>query len=242
MRATARIRARDGGLVALAAAGVFAVAVAAHAHSVATNQSLRSSVGVPLTPKTRVGSEQDGTGKSHPFHFNTHLHLPGWLISGLIQLAFGAAVVLLVVLLVKLVPQIRRRIRPPEPLPDSGFAPSDSTRRSEQATSTVERALAGLRRGDSEQAIIACWLQLQDIVASAGYPPAASQTSSELVQRWQQVLPFSRAALSELAELYREARFSSHRMSVESLQRARSALRRLRDDLRAGLPGIITDG
>jgi uncharacterized protein DUF4129 len=228
--------------VALAAAGVLAVSVAAHAHPVATSQSLRSSVGVPLTPKTRVGSEQDGAGKSHTFHFNTHLHVPWWLISGLSQLAVAAGVVLLVVLLIKLVPQMRARIRPPAPLSDSEFAPADGKRLGEQASSTVERALAGLRRGDSEQAIIACWLRLQDIVTSAGYPPAASQTSSELVQRWQQVLPFSQSALSELAELYREARFSSHRMSVESLQRARSALGRLRDDLRAGLPGIITDG
>jgi hypothetical protein len=224
------------------AAGLLAVSVAAHAHPVGTDEPLGSSVGVPLTPKTRQHLGNAGTGRSHPFHFKTHLHLPWWAISALTQLVLAAVVVLLVLLLVKVVPKVRRRVRSSRPRPDAGFAPADGNRLGEQATSTVERALAGLRRGDSEQAIIACWLRLQDIVASAGYPPAASQTSSELVERWQQVLPVSRSALGELAELYREARFSSHRMSAEAVQRARAALGRLRDDLRAALPGIVTDG
>jgi hypothetical protein len=238
---TARIRARDGGLVALVAAGLLAVALAAHAHPVATDEPLGSSVGVPLAPKTRQGSDHAGSDNSHPFHFSTHLHVPWWLISMLGQLLLAAVVVLLVLLVVKLVPHLRAQLGPSKAALDSGSAPADGSRLDQQATSTLEQALAGLRRGDGEQAIIVCWLRLQDIVGSAGYPPAAWQTSSELVERWQQVLPFSRPALRELAELYREARFSSHRMSVDSVQRARSALHQLRADLRA-VPRIGADG
>jgi hypothetical protein len=239
---TARIRARDGGLVALVLTGIVAISVAAHAHQVASNPPLHSSVGVPLTPKTRQDTNHADTGNSHPFHFRTHLHVPGWVFTALGQIVLAAAVLLLVFLLVKVVPQIRRRSRRPKSTPPAVFAPDDGRQLGEQVSMTVEHALAGLRRGDREQAIIACWLRLQDIVESAGYPPAASQTSSELVARWQQGLPLSRPALTELAELYREARFSSHRMSAESLQRASSALGRLRADVQGMLRETGTDG
>jgi hypothetical protein len=228
---TARIRARDGGLLALVVAGLAAISLAAHAHRVATNVQLRSSVGVPLTPRTQQHLEQDGGGKSHPFHFHpAYPHLPGWLLSATGQLLLAGLVVLIVVLVIRLVPGFRVPDQPPDDaeLPPSGM---DGRRLGEQASRTVQQALAGLRRGDREQAIINCWLRLQELVHAVGYRSSEWQTSSELVASWQRVLPFSQPALAELAELYREARFSSHRMSAESLHRATAALNRLHADL-----------
>ena len=232
---TARIRARDGGLLALVVAGLAAISLAAHAHQVATAVQLRSSVGTPLVPKTQQHLERDGGNKSHPLHLRPHLHVPGWLWSAIGQLLLAGLVVLIIVLVIRLVPGFRIADRPPEES-SSPLTGSDGRLR-KQASRTVQQALAGLRRGDREQAIINCWLRLQELVSAVGYRPAESQTSSELAASWQRVLPFSRPALEELAELYREARFSSHRMSAESLDRATAALNRLHADLQTVRPG-----
>ena len=189
-----------------------------------------------MTPKIRPQLEQDGASKSHPLHLHTHLHVPGWLLSAVGQLLLAGLVVLVIVLVIRLVPGFRIADRAPdEPTPPP--TGSDGRRLGEQADRTVQQALAGLRRGDREQAIINCWLRLQELVSAAGYRQTESQTSSELVASWQRVLPVSRPALEELAELYREARFSSHRMSAESLHRATAALNRLHAELRTVRPG-----
>jgi hypothetical protein len=228
---TARIRARDVGLLALVVAGLAAITLAAHAHQLSSNVPLGTRVATPRQPRATQHLEQDSASKSHPLHLNTHLHVPGWLLSAIGQLLLAGLVVLVIVLVIRLVPGFRiPDRRPDEPaLPLTG---SDGGRLGKQATRTVQQALAGLRRGDREQAIINCWLRLQELVSSVGYRPAESQTSSELVASWQRVLPVSRTALEELAELYREARFSSHRMSAESLHRATAALNRLHAELR----------
>jgi hypothetical protein len=224
-------------LLALVVAGLAAITLAAHAHQVSTTVQLRSSVGVPRTPKTRPQLEQDGASKSHPLHLRTHLHVPGWLLAEIGQLLLAGLVVLVILLVIRLVPGLWSPAPPSEVPAELPAAGSDGRRLGEQASQTVQQALAELRRGDREQAIIDCWLRLQDLVSAAGYPPADSETSSELVARWQRVLPVSRPALEELAELYREARFSSHRMSAESLQRATAALNRLHTDLQTVRPG-----
>ena len=232
---TARIRARDVGLLALVVAGLAAISLAAHAHQLSQNIPLGTQVGTPRQPQAVQHLQQDSASKSHPLHLHTHLHVPAWLLSAIGQLLLAGLVVLVIVLVIRLVPGFRSPDRRPDDLelPLSG---SDGRRLGEQASRTVQQALAGLRRGDREQAIINCWLRLQELVSAVGYRPAESQTSSELVASWQRVLPVSRPALEELAELYREARFSSHRMSAESLHRATTALNRLHTELRTVRP------
>lgn len=228
--ATARIRVRDGGLLALVVAGLAAISLAAHAHQIDTAAPPGSSFGKPRAQKAYTSNQLEGTGRSHPLHFHSHLRIPWWLLSAAGQLVVAGLVVLLIVLVIRLVPGFRI----PDPPPDEPSLPTaglDGQRLGEQAGRTVQQALAGLRRGEREQAIIDCWLRLQELVSATGYPPAESQTSSELVANWQRVLPFSRPPLEELAELYREARFSSHRMSAESLNRATAALNRLHAEL-----------
>jgi hypothetical protein len=234
---TARIRARDGGLLALVVAGLAAITLAAHAHQVSTTVQLHSQVGTPREQRVSQQLERDGASKSHPLHLQTHLHVPGWLLAEIGQLLLAVLVVLVILLVIRIVPGFWSPAPPsqaPSALPDAG---SDGRRLGERASQAVQQALAELRRGDREQAIIDCWLRLQSLVGAAGYPPADSETSSELVARWQRVLPVSRPALEELAELYREARFSSHQMSAESLQRATAALNRLHADLQTVRPG-----
>jgi hypothetical protein len=233
---TARIRARDGGLLALVVVGLAAISLAAHAQRVSDNVQPRSQILTPRQPRVTQQLEQDNAAKSHPLRLHTYLHLPGWLATAVGQLLLAGLVVLVIVLVIRLVPGFRSPDRRPEEptLPPTG---SDGRRLGEQASRTVQQALAGLRRGDREQAIINCWLRLQELVSAVGYRPTESQTSSELVASWQRVLPVSAPALEELAELYREARFSSHRMSAESLHRATAALNRLHTELRTVRPG-----
>lgn len=223
-------------MLALVVAGLAAISLAAHAHQVRTSVQLHSQVGTPRPPQVRQQLQPDGAAKSHPLHLSPHLHLPAWLLSAAGQLLLAGLVILVVVLVIRWVPgfRIEDRARNESGLPPTG---SDGRRLGEQASRTVQQALVGLRRGDREQAIINCWLRLQELVESVGYQASDWQTSSELVASWQRVLPVSRPALEELAELYREARFSSHRMSDESVQRATAALSRLHAELRTVRPG-----
>lgn len=231
-----RIRARDGGLLALVIAGLAAISLAAHAHPVTSTVQLHSQVDTPPQRRATENLQRDGASRSHPLRLHTQLHIPGWLLTAIGQLLLVGLVVLLILLVVRWVPGFRAPGRPPEEpaLPRTG---SDGRRLGEQAGRTVQQALAGLRRGDREQAIINCWLRLEELVSAVGCRPAESQTSTELVASWLGVLPVSRPALEELAELYREARFSSHRMSPEALQRATAALSRLHAELQTVRPG-----
>jgi hypothetical protein len=91
----------------------------------------------------------------------------------------------------------------------------------------VDAQLAALAHGTPRNAIVACWLRLEDDVAAVGLPRRASETSAEFTARvlgWYALDP---APIDELARLYREARFSSHELGQHERDRALVALRRV---------------
>lgn len=101
----------------------------------------------------------------------------------------------------------------------------ERTRRSPPSTPTAQlqplttphvelaaTALAdALRDGEPRNAIVACWIHLEEIVAAAGHPRQPAETSADYTAR---VLTAASNldpdAVEALARLYREARFSSH--------------------------------
>lgn len=137
-------------------------------------------------------------------------------------IALVAIVVLLIVATVRAL-QVRRvrRRRAAEPLPDPVVAVRES----------VDRALQQLDVGTPDNAIIACWVALQDAVREAGVEPRDSETPSELVLRVLSDLPVERTALMGLASLYREARFSHHPLAEIDRANARGHLSAIRRDL-----------
>jgi hypothetical protein len=91
---------------------------------------------------------------------------------------------------------------------------------------------AALRRGRPRNAIVECWLRLEAAVAAAGVEREPSDTAAELTERVLAEHHVDRTALSALAALYREARFSDHEMGEDTRRAAIEALDTVHAQLR----------
>ncbi|UYM06455.1 DUF4129 domain-containing protein [Solicola gregarius] len=92
---------------------------------------------------------------------------------------------------------------------------------------------AALRTGSPRNAIVACWVRLEDSVMSAGLTVRGSETSSELTHRILAKYGVDDAAITRLGALYREARFSRHEVTesmrtaaIDALDRVHASLER----------------
>lgn len=95
----------------------------------------------------------------------------------------------------------------------------------------AEAQLAALATGEPRNAIVACWLRLEEVVAGAGLPRRPSETSAQFTTRVLGSLHVDADALQELARLYRVARFSTHDLGEPDRDHAVTLLRRVHDDL-----------
>jgi hypothetical protein len=90
-----------------------------------------------------------------------------------------------------------------------------------------------LSRGSPRNAIVACWVGLEDAVEQAGLRRDPTETSEEMVTRVLRTYTLDHDAITTLAWLYREARFSVHDLDEGHRQQAQAALAALREQLRA---------
>ncbi len=234
---TSRIRARDGWLAIGAVTSFVLISVAIRPFHTRPTQHTED-YGQPKLAPAPSGRPPKDVGGSPP---TWHLHLQlGWLFRLLLDLLMVVGVLGLILLVILIVPRLqrtrRRAVR--RDSADTASPDVDEPELAEQVSSTFDAALARLLRGEREAAIIACWLRLERLVEAAGVPRAESETSTELVRRLSGVLSLSEQPLGELAALYREARFSSHRMSEQALTAATQALGQLRAEVDRALPGI----
>lgn len=132
-----------------------------------------------------------------------------WRVLGGIALALLLAVVVLAIRVIRR----RRRAAPPE---SAREAPDRALLTDRRAA----RQARMLREGSPREAIIATWLDLERLVATAGVPRRPSETSSELVVRVLDDREVPAAALTDLAALFREARFSTHELTEALRERA----------------------
>ena len=127
----------------------------------------------------------------------------------------GIALTLLLAVVVLAIRANRRRRR---------AAPPESAREAPDRALLTDRRAAHqarmLREGSPREAIIATWLDLERLVAAAGVPRRPSETSSELVVRVLDDREVPAAALTDLAALFREARFSTHELTEALRERA----------------------
>ena len=132
-----------------------------------------------------------------------------WVLGGI------ALTLLLAVVVVLAIRANRRRRR---------AAPPESAREAPDRALLTDRRAARqarmLREGSPREAIIATWLDLERLVAAAGVPRRPSETSSELVVRVLDDREVPAAALTDLAALFREARFSTHELTEALRERA----------------------
>lgn len=128
----------------------------------------------------------------------------------------GIALTLLLAVVVVLAIRANRRRR--------HAAPPESAREAPDRALLTDRRAAHqarmLRKGSPREAIIATWLDLERLVAAAGVPRRPSETSSELVVRVLDDREVPAAALTDLAALFREARFSTHELTEALRERA----------------------
>jgi hypothetical protein len=124
---------------------------------------------------------------------------------------------------------VRRRRRPPHrpppPVPDRPAV--------ESFTEAVEVALRRLDEGEPADAVVACWVQLEQAAAEAGTARRPSETPAQLVTRVLAQHLVTRETLERLVGLYREARYSRHVLGPGARAEARMALERLRGELTA---------
>jgi hypothetical protein len=92
--------------------------------------------------------------------------------------------------------------------------------------------LEELQSGTPTNAVVACWMRLEDEVTAAGLRRDSSRTSTEVVATVLRDYDVDEAALRELAALFREARFSAHELTESHRARARDALTTIHVDLR----------
>ena len=220
------------GLVVLGALVVFASS--SGSVDPISESTLRRTAPFELPPATGTWiATQTPTGTPTPLVSDEPWQIPDWL-STLVQtviLAIGLVAILLVLrYLVRRAIDFGRQVKVPEGL-DRDPAFGERMVSEEQLADAVETGLGSVDSGTPSNAIVACWLALEKAAASAGVSRRPTETPSEFTVRVLGAAAVSRPLLDQLAELYREARFSEHDLPESARAQAREALTVLRDQL-----------
>lgn len=160
------------------------------------------------------------------------VEMPAWL-KALWQAVIYLAIAALLVFIGLVIYRIISKVRLPQAEPDDEDWERVKTARLAEA---VDEGLARIDSGLATDAVIACWVALEEAAASAGVPRDPSETPAEFTVRVLGIGGISEGQLVRLGELYREARYSTHGSSEQARAEARAALVRLRDELAAAHP------
>jgi hypothetical protein len=113
----------------------------------------------------------------------------------------------------------------PEQEPDVDLrVTADAEAAREALTRDRERHEEALAAADIRNGVVACWVLLEEAAAEAGFPRRPSETPTEFVVHVLHSLDVDPRPVAQLAGLYHEARFSSHRLNDGSRARAETAL------------------
>lgn len=155
-----------------------------------------------------------------------------------IVLGLGAAVLLtLVVLRLLRLGGTGRRTRRQAaivPLPEVDLA--------EVVDDVADDLYRRLASGTPRNAIVECWVVLEDAVAATGRGRRPSETSAEFTARVIGEHSVDATAIGRLAALYREARFSRHELAEDHRAAAVAAVESLRRQLRAPTEEPASEG
>lgn len=177
----------------------------------------------PTAAPVRPGEDQTTQGQDQRVQRSRPLDLAAWLqrAVGLAAVAAGlivlASVARAVVQRVAAMLPAKQLVLDLEPLPES-----DPAREAMRGRAEVHReALAG---GDVRNAIVACWVRLEETAGEAGVTRRPAETATEFVVRFLHALDVDPRPVAALARLYQEARFSTHELPTDARDRAREAL------------------
>lgn len=159
------------------------------------------------------------------------VEMPDW-VKALWQAAVYALGTLVVLFLLVVLYRLIRQVK----LPEVEETETDWERlKVDRLAEAVESGLQTVDSGTATDAVIACWVALEDAAASAGVARETSETPAEFTVRVLAVGGISEPELLGLAQLYREARYSTHGSTEAARAQARAALIRLRDELAAAV-------
>lgn len=218
-------------ILGVTAAGFVVLASAAGSVRPISESTLRSSPR-PLPTLTPSAPEETPAPLLPPEKKDQgNRQLPDWL-KALWQALVYLVIATVVLLLGRLLYRILRKVE----LPQAETADADWERmKADRLAEAVDTGLARIETGTATDAVIACWVALEEAAASAGLAREQSETPAEFTVRVLGVGGISEPELLRLAQLYREARYSTHGSTEEARAQARAALIRLRDDLSAAV-------
>ena len=174
------------------------------------------------------------TGPRHaPSHDDHSAPLPPFLSVVINILLVLFALLLIFVFVRAFTTRRRRRLAAQTPV-DTGFDVDDDElegRLTEDLARSAGMGLARLAEGDPRNAIVRCWLILEETVVEAGLARDPTLTSEEFTAQVLARYSVDAGSIDELGRLYREARFSAHELTEAHRTRAVGALNRLRDSL-----------
>ncbi len=101
----------------------------------------------------------------------------------------------------------------------------------QRVSSALAEQLNGLAAGTPRNAIVRCWVLLEDAARDLGVGPAAAETPTEFITRFLHRLDVDPRPAGQLAHLYHAARFSTHDLVEADRDTARRALVSLQADL-----------
>ncbi len=116
----------------------------------------------------------------------------------------------------------RPRVQLRQPSKPEEFDLLDEVAAAIAADADKQRAL--LERGEARNAIVACWLRLEQVITDAGLDRRPSDTAQEFTARVLNRFQVDAESADRLAALYLEARFSSHEMTEQQRNEAIDAL------------------
>jgi hypothetical protein len=166
-----------------------------------------------------AGRPRDGDGESHPLLWMI-ITITATFLASLVLLAAALSVVRW--LLTR--NWHRYRERDPDEIAFETIGVPALARAVADGAQGQRRALS---EGSPRNAIVECWHRFEQQAASVGVHRFAWETSSEFTLRVLDDLSADTAAVTELADLYRDARHSQHEITEEMRGRARAALERI---------------
>ncbi len=145
-----------------------------------------------------------------------------WYLRALAYLLEAAGVVVILLLLHRVARWLRQlydaRPRRGPPVETIDFdVLTDSAGVADELLRDAGEQRAALQTGTPRNGIVECWGRFEDQAARSGLAREAAETSSEFTLRILGLVEADTVAVSRLAALYREARFSEHEMP-ESLR------------------------
>jgi hypothetical protein len=189
-------------------------------------------------PAQQVAPETTAPPRIPSGHGHSHVPTSGrpgkgaadWIVLGLLYLVLAAALGLLLYFVIRM---LARRRFTRQALDLSDFDPL-APEFDQLAEAVAAGAEALEYEGDAREAVIACYSAMEVAVSVGGGGRRATDTPEEFLRRVTAANLIPAEPARKLTELFREARFSRHRIAEEERDAAREALSAISLHLRNG--------